>query len=107
MGSLSLSLTFSHSRTRAFSRCPALSPSRSLHNQDGIGGSCRLVLRERAIGQWRLQEPIFTVMDIYGTPDTRGTCTLFMSWTLTFSPSVSLFVSLSVCLSFSLSLSLY
>mmetsp|Transcript_53276 Transcript_53276/g.86279 ORF Transcript_53276/g.86279 Transcript_53276/m.86279 type:complete len:135 (-) Transcript_53276:1687-2091(-) len=58
MGSLSLSLTLSHSRTRAFSRCPALSPSRSLHNQDGIGGSCRLVLRERANGQWRLQEPV-------------------------------------------------
>ena len=77
MGFLSLpfSLLFplprSHSLAVTLSRPLALSPSlfrsRSscLHNQDCIDGSCRLVLCERANGQWRLQRPVARCMQVH------------------------------------------
>jgi len=58
----SLTLTLSLSLAPSLSRPLALSLSRSrsscFHNQDGIDGSCRLVTRERANGQWRLQRHV-------------------------------------------------
>ena len=69
--SLFFSLPRSHSLALTLSRPLALSPSlfrsRSscLHNQDCIDGSCRLVLCERANGQWRLQRPVARCMQVH------------------------------------------
>ena len=59
---LTLSLVLSLSRSLAFVLSLFRSRSSCLRNKDGIDGSCRLMLREQANWQWRLQRPMARCM---------------------------------------------
>jgi len=95
----SLSLNLTLSLVLLLSRSLVLSRSWCLHNQDGTDGCCRLMLRERANGQWR------TACNY--CPHTRPTMgSLSLSCSLHFSHSLSLSRSLALSLSRSRSLAL-